>query len=162
EMRDGERDAVGCPFGLSRVLADQHDVVDSKCALVERFTLGPPGAPPPPPVGPSPLVRVHLKGTVVDRRGIARVRVSCAPAPVPCAGRLSLYTLRKRKLTRMGGTKFAVPAGTTRVVRVKLNKKARRLVRRRRKVRTQVFVAHQDPKAKPIRVATLSLRRARR
>jgi hypothetical protein len=161
-MRDGERDAVGCPFGLSRVLADQHDVVDSKCALVERFTLGPPGAPPPPPVGPSPLVRVHLKGTVVDRRGIARVRVSCAPAPVPCAGRLSLYTLRKRKLTRMGGTKFAVPAGTTRVVRVKLNKKARRLVRRRRKVRTQVFVAHQDPKAKPIRVATLSLRRARR
>ncbi len=162
ELRDGERDAASCEAGLSRVLADQHDIVDQKCALVERFTLGPPGTPPPPPVGPSPLLRVHLKGTVVDRRGIARVRVTCAPAPVPCAGRLSLYTLRKRKLTRMGGTVFAVPAAKTRIVRVKLNKAARRMVKRRRSVRTQVFVAHQDPKAKPIRVATLALRRAGR
>ncbi len=107
-------------------------------------------------------MRVHLKGTVVDRRGVARIRASCAPAPVPCAGRLSLYTLRKRKLTRLGGTAFAVPAGTTRVIRVKLNKRARKMVRTRRKVRTQVFVAHQDPKAKPIRVATIGLRRAGR
>jgi Ca2+-binding RTX toxin-like protein len=162
EVRDGERDAVGCPHGLSRVLADQHDLVDPKCALVERFTLGPPGAPPPPPVGPSPLVRVHLKGTVVNRRGIARIRVSCAPAPVPCAGRLSLFTLQRRRLRRLGRTEFAVPAGTTRVIRVKLNKRGRKLVRRRRSVRTQVFVAHQDPNAKPIRVATIGLRRARR
>jgi Ca2+-binding RTX toxin-like protein len=162
ELRDGERDAAACPAGLSRVLADQHDIVDQKCALIERFELGPPGAPPPPPVGPSPLLRIHLKGTVVSRRGIARVRATCAPAPVPCAGRLSLFTLQKRKLRRLGRTTFAVPAGKTRVVRVKLNKRARRLVRRRRSVRTQVFVAHQDPKAKPIRVATIGLRRARR
>ncbi|HEV2813486.1 MAG TPA: calcium-binding protein, partial [Solirubrobacteraceae bacterium] len=162
ELRDGERDAAACSSGLSRVLADQHDIVDQKCALIERFTLGPPGTPPPPPVGPSPLLRVHLKGTVVDRKGVARIRVTCAPAPVPCAGRLLLFTLHKRKLTRLGRVVFAVPAGTTRVVRVKLSKLGRRLVRARRSVRTQVFVAHQDPNAKPIRVATIGLRRARR
>ena len=54
------------------------------------------------------------------------------------------------------------PAGKTRVIRVKLNKRGKRLVRRRRSVRTQVFVAHQDPNAKPVRVATIGLRRARR
>jgi Ca2+-binding RTX toxin-like protein len=162
ELRDGERDAAACPAGLSRVLADQHDIVDQKCALIERFTLGPPGTPPPPPVGPSPLLRIHLKGTVVDRRGVARIRATCAPAPVPCAGRLSLYTLQRRKLRRLGGVEFAVPAGETRVIRVRLNKRGKRMVRTRRSVRTQVFVAHQDPKAKPIRLATIGLRRAGR
>jgi Ca2+-binding RTX toxin-like protein len=161
ELRDGERDAAACSAGLSRVLADQHDIVDQKCALIERFTVGPAGAPPPPTVGPSPLLSVRLKGTAVDRRGIARIRVTCAAAPVPCAGRLSLFTLRKRKLARLGRVVFAVPAGRTRVIRVRLNALGRRLVRTRRSVRTQVFVAHQDPKAKPIRIATIGLRRAR-
>ncbi|HEX2084607.1 MAG TPA: calcium-binding protein [Solirubrobacteraceae bacterium] len=166
ELRDGERDSAACPAGIARVLADQHDLVAPSCPLVERFTVEPPPVggpvPPPPPVGPSPVVRVHARGSVVSRRGIARLRVSCAPAPVPCEGVLSLFASRRGKTKILGKRIFAVPAATTRTIQVRLNERGRRMLRARRSVRVQIFTQARGEGARPIRLGALALRRVRR
>ena len=81
----------------------------------------------------------------LNRAGAASVRISCkAPPDNPCKGKL---TLRLRaaasglsRRMRLGASKFTIPAGKTRAVRVRLKRRARRALRRSRRLRAEVIV----------------------
>ena len=160
ELRDGAKDTAACPTGVTRVLADQVDVVAPSCLLVERAP-GPGTA-----AGgaasaltPTPLLRIARRGIGVDRRGVARLRASCPKGPTPCAGVLRLVAVRKRKPVIAATYVFALPSGTTRTVRLRLNKRGRSLLRARRTLRVDVTLAARERGAQQVKVQSLKLRR---
>ena len=98
--------------------------------------------PPPPPAGPAATVPTELRigGSRIrlDRRGFARVPVTCVRAPVRCAGTLALTATAPRarrtraaKTLRLGRGKFSVAPGKSARVRVKVSKKGRALIKKR-------------------------------
>ncbi len=160
ELRDGQKDAAACPAGIARVLADQHDIVAPSCQLVERFTVGPDGVAQ--PTGPSPLITVRGQRVRVDRKGVARIEVSC-PAASACEGVVRLVAKRgkgkKAKNVVAARHVFAVPAGVKRTLRVRLTKTGRKMLRKRRTLRVELTVAGRAKGAPQTRLLALRLRR---
>jgi hypothetical protein len=73
------------------------------------------------------------------RKGVVRVRLSCPVVASDCTGRVELRLARKpkakglaAKTVVLGRAKYAIAHGTTRTIRVKLTKSARRRLRRAR------------------------------
>ena len=87
--------------------------------------------PPPPPK----FVGLTLaKQTASVKRSVARVKVRCpAAAGGPCAGKLTLKSGRHT----VGAKRFSVARGATATVRVKLAEKGRKLLARKRRLKTQ-------------------------
>jgi hypothetical protein len=79
----------------------------------------------------------------VSRSGIASIPVRCAGDV--CRGSVSLFAaagtqrLKARKL-RLGSSRFSIPAGRTRTVKVKLNAVGMRLLRRTGRLKAQAVV----------------------
>jgi hypothetical protein len=73
----------------------------------------------------------------VSRKGVAPVKLRCAPAGGRCRGRLLLRGTGKRKMA-LGGKSFSVRAGKSKTVKVKLRKKGRRAVFRAKQMRVRV------------------------
>ena len=86
-------------------------------------------------------VRISRRTVRLTRTGYARVRVYCPrTAKAPCTGILKLRTVKrdrtksgqKRRFVKLGSAAFAVSPGRIGVVKVKVNRAARRLIARRR------------------------------
>lgn len=159
ELRDGEQDAALCSAGITRVLADQFDAVSPNCAIVER------SVPPAPVAGLSPPSRVLLKiarrRVRVDRKGVARLRVSCPKGTAACAGVLRFVAVRRRKPLTLAAHAYAIPGGKARMLRVKLNKRGRRLLRVRRGVlRVDATLSARERGAPQTKVRALRLHRS--
>jgi ELWxxDGT repeat protein len=76
--------------------------------------------------------RVRVKGRKLKRsgaRGVVRAKLVCerSEASGPCRGKLKLRTGKPKKLT-LGGKRFRLEPGKAKAVRVKLKRRARRLV----------------------------------
>jgi len=83
----------------------------------------------------APKVRLEKRVYRMTKRGVLRVPVTCpSGAPVRCVGRLGV----RARGTRAGSKRFSIARGHTEVVRVQLSRAARRLVRRRERVRMRL------------------------
>jgi hypothetical protein len=74
----------------------------------------------------------------VNRRGSARVALTCPAGSGGCSGKLTLSAAKRMQL---GSARFRIAAGSTRNVTVKLTKSARKLLARKRKLRARAVVA---------------------
>lgn len=157
-IRDGESDAAQCGLGADRVTADHIDVIDgADCEFVDLPALVP--APPAPPVLPAPAdttppaLTLSDNKLTLDRRGVVRVHVTCpAGETAGCAGAVRLRSAKKIKATRrarpailaLGNKAYSAAAGTTVTVAVKPSAKARRAVRRARRLKVKLTVTARD------------------
>ena len=126
------------------------------------------GDPPPvaPPGGdnssqakPDRSVRIAIRGKLVrvNRRGVARLRLRCPAneANPPCRGLVSLRTARKVRIRpkvkprrlRLGRARYRIAAGKTKTAWIKVGRAKRQLLRRDRKARRIVAVAHTSDAA---------------
>jgi CSLREA domain-containing protein len=113
------------------------------------------------------------KQTVVVKNGIARVKISCSKGvPPPCKGTLALAlpavqhglaSTAKRKALKLGKGKFTIQPGKSKRVRVKLTKKARKLLAKRRKLVTRATAKARDGAGtKKTRTAKVKLKLAKK
>jgi Ca2+-binding RTX toxin-like protein len=164
ELRDNEKDIAACTGGITRAFADHLDVVAATC-LTERTappggTSTPPPVAGPPPAPTGPALRVPRQGIKVDRRGVARIRVTCPKGTAPCAGVLRLVAVSRNKPVIVGTIVYAIPGGKARTLRVRLNRRGRSLFRARRWVmRVDVTVAARAKGAPQSKVQAVRLRR---
>jgi hypothetical protein len=105
----------------------------------------PAAAPPAPPPRPQPAIEPGAAGLADHSVRLKRKRIpleiACAPG-ADCEGDLNIATakrvsLPKKKIVRLGTAGFAIPAGQTEIVKVKLPKRGRRLFKRKRRVKAK-------------------------
>ena len=88
---------------------------------------------------------------------LGSVFVKCPPG-LPCVGGAALTfrpsvirsAQRKRRPIALGSTPFFIPAGTEQRVPVRFNKKARRLLRKRRRIRATLTLTSIAPSGKAV------------
>ena len=141
---DGGPDYVACGPGTDSVTADLVDEIAAQsqdnCESVTRIS--PPAPTPTPTPTPTPIptppgaTTVKVSGKKLDadqRRKKASIKVACASA-TGCIGKV---VVKKGKQVVAKGT-YAVPAGKTGKVAVKLTKKGRALLRKKKSVKVVV------------------------
>ena len=85
--------------------------------------------------------RIPAQVVRVSRSGRAKVRVRCVgDSGTRCRGRLVLKMRRGGRLVRAGARRFSRRAGTTKVVRVKLSRRARARLAQRGKLRVRAAI----------------------
>jgi hypothetical protein len=97
-----------------------------------------------------PQIEVGKRDVRLTGRGRARVRIRCpaSEASGRCSGKLTLKTakrLRRGRRVFLGGARFAIKAGASTRVAVKLSRRNRRLVARRGPVRVIATARARDP-----------------
>jgi hypothetical protein len=118
--------------------------------------------------GAAARATLPLGAVVVAPTGIARVRVACTGRKTRvCRGTLALVRLpagTQRRLVVLGRRQFAIAAGRQVAVKVRLNQRARLLLRRKGTLRARAIVttAHAGGKRTTSRPVTLRLRLRRR
>jgi RTX calcium-binding nonapeptide repeat (4 copies) len=100
---------------------------------------------------------VVLAQTAPVKKGVASIRIECPADAGRCKGTVEIFLVgnaakakakapavlakrARRRIVRIGRAKFSARAGTKPVVKVRLNRRGRRRVTRRRKVRARVVV----------------------
>jgi hypothetical protein len=132
------------PVGSTVVTCGAKDTVGNASSATFRVTVAQKSAPPV-IVKPKPLALESSKGSVKGK--FAYVTVSCpATNPSACAGTLVLNAVKKHRTgkkasaaraTRLGKAKFRIAKGKSKAVKVKLTRKAQKLIARKRKLRTK-------------------------
>ncbi len=136
--RDQEADHVSCGPGADHVEADAMDLIIDACEAV--FVEAPP-----PPIPLTAVLDVPRQRLDANRkRKAARLRLSCSGG-LPCAGRVLLKSLKgkSRRLVgkgRLGQGRYAVAPDSQGRAKVRLDKDARRLLRKTRKAKVRVVI----------------------
>ena len=144
---DGEEDYVACGPGSDTVSADHLDKIavqaQDNCenvSLTKEPTKPDPGEPGGPGTPGEPgSGAATVKGKKLDadkRRKKATIAIACATG-ADCSG--SIVAKAGKKVVAKG--KYAVAAGSTSKVKVKLTKKARKLLKRKKSVRVKVTLS---------------------
>nr|MDQ4040418.1 hypothetical protein [Actinomycetota bacterium] len=102
-----------------------------------------------PPDTTPPVAGIATKPLVMSPRGIVRLGVECGDSPEDCLG---VARLRLRfpadasaaALRTVARATFEITAGESKRVKLRLNRKARRLVKRAGRVRVRVVVVVED------------------
>jgi len=146
-VRDGVKGEVSCGGGNDSVVADSADVVASDCEQVDKVTA-------------SSRCSVRNK-SVAMAGGAIKLKITC---PVAAKGTLTLQTAgaykaakKTRKKVRLGRKSFSLKAGKSKTLSVKLSKKARRLVKRNKKLRARAIVAVKGSKVAKASKSTKTL-----
>ena len=119
------------------------------------LTVSAPGAPPPPqepgpgapPLKPFAGIRVLTGVATVDRRGRVALRLACLDGTVGrCSGVVTLAgALRRRSRPRpLATANVSIAPGAMPRVHLQLNRRTRRAVRERRRIRMTLFAAVRD------------------
>jgi hypothetical protein len=108
------------------------------------------------------LVLIAGRMVKVSRRGFLSVALNCSGSR-ECAGRVILatskrvrYSAKRKKVVRLASRKFQIAAGRTKKVRVRISRRKMRLLRRLRRVSTDVTVRDRD-RAGRARVGTRTI-----
>jgi Ca2+-binding RTX toxin-like protein len=127
-IRDGGKGEAKCGRGIDTVLADPGDKIAADCEQANVAASG----------------RCSVKGTSISmsRKGTVKIRVAC---PVAAKGMLRIAGAGKR----LGSKRFSLKAGKSATLTVKLSSKAKRMVRRKKKLKASVTIS-------PRRGATVS------
>ena len=129
------------PAASIRYLALNHDR--------PLFGTNPP--PPPPPVSAATAAEANApapascpRRSSSPRSGVAPIRIRCGGAA--CRGTLALFArpgtrlLTARKPVKLGQARFSIPRAKTKVVRVRLSKRAFKTLKRAKRLRAQAVV----------------------
>lgn len=112
---DGEADRISCGTGADLVYVDAADTVtgsgDDRCEDLVR-------AP-----------RVAARGRLVEREVLVRLR--CRGATTACRGAGRLEIRREGRTVRAGQVRYSVRVGSTETVRIRVTRRAQRLLARR-------------------------------
>jgi Ca2+-binding RTX toxin-like protein len=128
--RDGSPDQVRCGTFDDVVLADLLDAVGADC---ETPTTG---------------AIVAAAAVAVDKRGVARIKLTCPAAEAAACG--GTVALRDSAGKALGSARYNVAAGATATVRVKLSRAARKRLRRTgQRVAGQAVLSGQDAAGGP-------------
>ncbi|HET8821961.1 MAG TPA: trypsin-like serine protease [Thermoleophilaceae bacterium] len=105
-----------------------------------------PGAEPETADTSAPMAAIASNRLLMSRRGYVRVRIDCSASPEDCLGvvRLRLRFPATAALRTVGRATFDITAGDSRRVRLRLTRRARRLVRREGRVRVRVVAVVHD------------------
>jgi hypothetical protein len=117
-------------------------------------------------VGQSGTVSIAKKSVKVTKKGIAPIKLRCAPGKA-CKGRLSMRSataLRsvfasKARKVKLGSKSFSIAAGKTKTVKVKLTKTGKRVVFKYGRVAARLTL---KPAGKKARHSSVTLRAPRR
>jgi Ca2+-binding RTX toxin-like protein len=126
---DGAAGKVSCGRGEDTVLADTDDDVSSDCEVVDVSALA------------KCTVSRRSATVTMTRSGTVGIRVTC---PIAAKGTARLVGSGKSLSRRKS---FSVRAGGSKVVRLKLTRKARRTVLRRNRLRMKAVLAVRAPAA---------------
>jgi Ca2+-binding RTX toxin-like protein len=131
-VRDGLKGEVSCGRGTDSVIADATDVIASDCEQTDVSAA-------------STRCRVRNGSLTMTRSGRVKLRISC---PVAAKGTLTLQTAgaykaakKTRKKVKLGRKSFSLKAGKSKTLSVKLTKKARRLVKRNKRLHARAIVS---------------------
>jgi Ca2+-binding RTX toxin-like protein len=136
--RDQTADSVTCGTEVDSVAADAQDIVNGDCEIVDRGQ-GQGQDQPPAQDTVAPAVKVSRKAVSVNRRRIAAIRVT---GPANEASDVTVKLRRKGKL--LGSKSIAVDAGESKLVKVKLSRKAFALLKKRGKLTVKAVVTAED------------------
>jgi hypothetical protein len=113
-VKDGVAGNVQCGAGIDSAITDAIDNVASDCEVVNARAAS--------------RCSISSRPVKMSRRGVVRVRIIC---PTRARGSLRLTSGKKT----LGKHSFSTRVGKTKTVRVKLSRKARRLVSHRKRLR---------------------------
>ena len=136
-----EGDVVYCGDGADVVEADQLDTVDPDCETVTRTEIQkntPEGGGDSDRQAVPSIPALPARGLKVSASGTVPVPVRCGAGGGEC--RDGQITVKRRGGAVLGRTGFDMSAGEERRIAVPLSKRARRLVRRKRKVAAAVTI----------------------
>ena len=131
--RDGKAGKINCGGGSDVVDADTDDDANSNCEVVNRVAAS---------------SRCSVTGTPTARSGTVSVRVRC---PMRASGTLVLETAqavravndsaKKARKLRLGSKRFTITrANQRKTIKVKLSSKGKRLLNRRKRLRTKAIL----------------------
>ena len=144
---DGAPDKVDCGLGTDdRTTVDLKDTVSANCDNEQRAF-----------VDQHPTVQIRTRRVAVGPEPNVPVRLAC-PRVLrrACKGRLGLERSRPRR--RLARRVYRIPAGHSRVVKLRLSPEALRSLRRARAVRA--IARERDPRGRPkTTIATLKVKR---
>jgi Ca2+-binding RTX toxin-like protein len=129
--RDSAADSVSCGTEADTVTADGRDSVAGDCESVDRGQAADTRA---------PAIAISRKAVRVSRARLAGIRVRCPASEVRCSVKVDLKAGRRT----LGSRRLTIRGGTSRVVRVKLSKKAFALLKSRRTLRVKAVVTATD------------------
>jgi hypothetical protein len=109
--------------------------------------------PPGPPVQPrriiiESLVLISGRPVKMSRRGVVTIGLQCAGTK-KCTGRMTITTAepvnrKRRKLERLGSTRFSIAANKKRRVKVRFSKRKAKLARRLKRFKAKVVITEID------------------
>jgi hypothetical protein len=94
------------------------------------------------------LVLISGRPVKMSRRGVVKISLQCAGTK-KCTGRMTITTAepinrKRRKLERLGSTRFSIAANKKRTVRVRFSKSKRKLARRLKRFKAKVVITEVD------------------
>ena len=106
-------------------------------------------SPDPEPDETAPVAEIATKPLVMSRRGVVRLGVDCGDSPEDCLGNARLRMrfpadASAAALRTVARASFEIAAGETKRVKMRLKRRARRVVKREGKVRVRVIVVVED------------------
>jgi hypothetical protein len=137
--RDQSADTLSGGSEVDSAVVDAQDTVNADVENVDREQGQPPANDPPAQDTAAPVVKVSRKAVAVNRRRVAAIRVTGPKAED------STVTVKLRRKGRLLGRKsIALDAGESKLVRVKLSRKAFALLKRRDRLQVNAIVTAED------------------
>jgi Ca2+-binding RTX toxin-like protein len=118
-IRDGGKGQASCGKGIDVVMADRTDQVGADCEQVNVLASG--------------RCSVRTGSATMSRNGTVGIRLTC---PVAAKGRLRLIGGG----ATLGSKRFSLKAGKSKMLKVKLSKKGRRIVKRKKRLKASATV----------------------
>jgi Ca2+-binding RTX toxin-like protein len=130
-VRDGVKGEVSCGKGNDSVIADAVDTVASDCEQVDKVSAA------------STRCSVRNSAVTMSSSGLVKLRLTC---PSVAKGTLTLqtagaYKSAKKKKVTLGRKSFSLTAGKSKTLSIKLSKKAKRLVKRNKRLRVRAVLS---------------------
>src|SRR5918999_1489430 len=132
--RDQSADTLTGGSEVDSAVVDAQDIVNADVEIVDRGQGQPPA-----PDAVAPVVKVSKKAVRVNRNRIAAIRVT---GPAGEDARVTVKLRRKGKL--LGSKTIALDAGQSKLVRVKLSRKAFALLKKRDRLQVNAIVTAED------------------
>ncbi len=137
--RDETADSLSGGTEVDSAVVDAQDIVGADVEIVDRGQQQGGGQPPVQPDTLAPAVKVSKKALRVNRNRVAALRVT---GPANEDSTVTVKLRRKGKL--LGSKSIALDAGESKLVRVKLSRKAFALLKKRDRLQVNAIVTAED------------------
>ena len=137
--RDETADSLSGGTEVDSAVVDARDIVGADVEIVDREQAQQPPQDPPAQDTAAPAVKVSTKAVRVNRNRVAALRVT---GPANEDSTVTVKLRRKGKL--LGSKSIALDAGESKLVRVKLSRKAFALLKKRDRLQVNAIVTAED------------------